>query len=288
VRRISAAALALATPLVATPLALAPLVAAAAPASAAGSSSTATVSVLHGVPGLTVDVYADGQRLLAGFEPGTLTDPQQLPAGQHDLTVFPAGADPSGTPAIRADDVDVPAGANITVVAHLDAAGKPVLTPYVNDTSAVPAGQARLTVRHDAAAPAVDVRAGGKPVVTALEDPEEASLTVPAGTVSADVVATGQSAPVIGPADLDLRAGTSTIVYAYGSLQDKTLALATQTISDLGGAPGGVGAGSGGLLDDGAPGWVLGVSTAALAGAGLALTRTLAPRRGRVRTGGEA
>ena len=47
----------------------------------------------------------------------------------------------------------VPAGANITVVAHLDESGKPVLTPYVNDTSQVAAGQARLTVRHDAAAP---------------------------------------------------------------------------------------------------------------------------------------
>ena len=36
-----------------------------------------------------------------------------------------------------------------------------MLTPFVNDVSAVPAGQARVTVRHIAAAPAVDVRAGG-------------------------------------------------------------------------------------------------------------------------------
>jgi len=62
---------------------------------------------------------------------------------------------------MEADGVGVPAGANITDVDHLDESGKPRLTPYVNDTSQVAAGQARLTVRHDAAAPAVDVRAGG-------------------------------------------------------------------------------------------------------------------------------
>ena len=54
--------------------------------------------------------------------------------------------------AAAAERVAVPAGANITVVAHLSASGKPALTPYVNDTSPIAAGQTRLTVRHDAAA----------------------------------------------------------------------------------------------------------------------------------------
>src|SRR5215212_3700956 len=133
----------------------------AAPAHAAGTSD---VSVLHGVPGLTVDVYANGNKLLSNFKPGTLTDPVALPEGTYDLKVFAAGKGASGTPAIEAKGVKVPSGANITVVAHLSAAGKPVLTPYVNDTSTLEAGKARLTVRHVAAAPAVDVRAGGSPV----------------------------------------------------------------------------------------------------------------------------
>ena len=38
------------------------------------------------VPGATVDVYANGNELLKDFEPGTLTDPQMLPAGDYDLT----------------------------------------------------------------------------------------------------------------------------------------------------------------------------------------------------------
>jgi hypothetical protein len=42
-------------------------------------SATATVSVLHAVPGATVDIYANDKVLLANFKPGTLTDPVKLP-----------------------------------------------------------------------------------------------------------------------------------------------------------------------------------------------------------------
>ena len=45
----------------------------------------------------------------------------------------------------RGRGVTVPAGANIAVVAHLSADGKPVLSPYVNGISKVAAGKARLT-----------------------------------------------------------------------------------------------------------------------------------------------
>ena len=146
----------------------------------------------------------------------------------------------------------VPAGANATVVAHLTEDGSPVLTPFVNDVSAVPAGQARVTVRHTAAAPAVDVRAGGAVVVPGLTNPDEATLTVPAGTVSADVVLAGTDTVAIGPADLDPRRGHhDTIVYAWGSA-DAGYQLAVQTITGAHSAPSGVPGGSAGLVDDGA------------------------------------
>ncbi len=219
------------------------------PASAADNE--ATVSVLHGVPGATVDVYANGEALLTDFTPGTLTDPVMLPAGDYDLKVVAAGAGADGDAIVEANGVTVPAGANITVVAHLSADGAPTLTPYVNDTSALPAGKARLTVRHDAAAPAVDVRAGGAPVFKDLTNPKEASAVVDAGTVSADVVLAGTDTVAIGPADLDLKEGVSTIVYAWGSAADSNLALGVQTISGMASAPGGVPGGTGGQAADG-------------------------------------
>jgi hypothetical protein len=268
-------------------VATAVLTAAAVPAllapAAGAQEGEATVSVLHGVPDLTVDVYANGEELLTDFEPGTLTKPLTLPAGAYDLEVFPAGEGPDGDPAIQASDVEVPAGANATVVAHLTEEGDPTLTPYVNDTSKVPAGEARLTVRHDAAAPAVDVRAGGEPVFTGLTNPDEASAEVPAGTVEADVVLAGTNDVAIGPADLDLAEGTQTIVYAWGSAEDGNLDLATQTVRGLHSAPGGVPAGETGQAagageDDGVPAWAVGLAAAATLGIAVSGTRLVRSR----------
>jgi hypothetical protein len=254
------------------------LVLVATPASA--GDDTATVSILHAVPDTPVDVYANGEKLLPDFQPGTLTDPLELPGGSYDIAVYPAGSDPASTePAISADDVAVPAGANATVVAHLKEDGTPVLTPFVNDVSAVPAGQSRVTVRHTAAAPAVDVRAGGNPVVRGLTNPDEATLTVPAGTVNADVVLAGTTTVAIGPADLTLAEGTTTVVYAWGS-QGAGFELAVQTISGGHSAPSGVPGGSAGLVDEGSlPMPVVGLSLAGLAAGGVGALR-LARSRG--------
>jgi hypothetical protein len=254
------------------------LLSSAVPAYAGSSGDSSQVSILHGVPGLTVDVYANGDRILQNFEPGTLTDPLTLPAGEYDLAVFQAGQPSSGTPAIQADDVAVPGGANITVAAHLNAGGDPVLTPFVNDTANVAAGKARVTVRHVAAAPAVDVRAGGTPVFEGLTNPNEDSAEVDAGQISADVVLAGTDTVAIGPADLDLGEGTNTIVYAWGSAEDQNLELATQTIDGLHSAPGGVPSGTGGQADEGLPLPLIGVALLAAAGA-VAGTRRLAATR---------
>jgi hypothetical protein len=255
------------------------LVLGAAPALADNHTGTATVSILHGVPDTPVDVYANGEELLPDFQPGTLTDPLQLPAGSYDLAIYPAGSDPASTqPAASADDVTVPAGANATVVAHLTEDGTAVLTPFVNDVSAVPAGQGRVTVRHTAAAPAVDVRAGGTPVVQGLANPDEATLTVPAGTVSADVVVAGTDTVAIGPADLDVAEGVTTVVYAWGS-QDAGYDLAVQTLSAQHSAPAGVPGGSGGLVDDaGFPAPLAALSVLGLAAAAVAARRLAASR----------
>ena len=97
---------------------------------------------------------------------------------------------------------------------------------FENDTSTVDAGQGRLTVRHVAAAPAVDVLAGGKAIIEGLENPDEESLELDTGTVEAAVAAAGTTDPVIGPAAVTIKESTTTIVYAWGSLEDDNLKLA--------------------------------------------------------------
>ena len=216
------------------PLALAAAAAVTAIVVGTGSPSSAqadtgTVTVIHGVPGVTVDVYVNGDLTLEDFAPETITDPLELPAGDYTVDIRPADA----TGHRSADHhrrTTLPAGANATLIAHLDAAGTPTLGVFVNDTSTTPAGEGRLVVRHTAAAPAVDVLAGGTAVISGLANPNEATLTLPAGTVSASVAAAGTTDPVIGPADVPVVAGQVTIVYAIGSLEEQTLGVLVQTI----------------------------------------------------------
>lgn len=228
-------------------------------------AASSTVSVVHGIPDTPVDVYVNGKKTLDNFKPGDVTGPLTLPAGEYDLALTKPG-EPVDKAILAVNDAKVPGGANISLAAHLSADGKPEITPFVNDVSKVGAGKARLIVRHTAAAPAVDVRANGTPVFENLTNPKEAKADVAAGTVKADVVLAGTDTVAIGPADLNLKEGTATIVYAIGSAENKNLTLVAQTISGLHSAPGGVPSGTGGQAGTG-----LGIWWYALSGAGMLL-----------------
>nr|WP_241978906.1 DUF4397 domain-containing protein [Cryobacterium sp. Hh7] len=195
------------------------------------AAAPASVSVLHAIPGVVVDVYVDNRKVIDDFEPGTLTKTFRLPAGSYTLAITAADAVDASAPVIGPVDLAVAAGVNYTAVAHLTEAGVPTAALFANDTSATGAGQGRLTVRHVAAAPAVDVLANGAPAITGLTNPNESVLVLPVGTISAAVAAAGTTAALIGPADVAIAASTNTIVYAWGSLADGTLALAVQTVS---------------------------------------------------------
>ena len=244
----------------------------------ASAKANARVSVVHGIPGQPVDVYVNGKKTLPDFQPGKVAGPLSLPAGEYDIALTKPG-DPIADALLTVDNAEVPGGANISLVAHLSADGKPVLTPFVNDTAKLGAGKTRLVVRHTAAAPAVDVRAGGKPVFEDLTNPKEAKADLPAGTVKADVVLAGTDDVAIGPADLDLKEGTATIVYAVGSAEDKTLDLVTQSITGLHSAPGGVPSGSGGLADRGLGNTWYAVALAGLLLLGFGARRMVSTRR---------
>ncbi|MBD8024361.1 DUF4397 domain-containing protein [Microbacterium gallinarum] len=218
-----------------------------APASAA-TAGNAALSVLHGIPDTPVDVYVNGELTLDDFQPGDLAGPLDLPAGDYEVALTAPDATDASEPVLGPVTVTLEADTNYTAVAHLDEAGAPTVTPYVNDTSPTAAGEGRLTVRHDAAAPAVDVLAGGTPVIEGLANPDEASLDLPAGTIEASVAAAGTTDPVIGPAPVEVQEGVLTIVYAWGSLEDDNLDLAVQTITGLHSAPDGVNSGTGGQL----------------------------------------
>jgi hypothetical protein len=241
-----------------------------APANAA--EDNAMLSVLHGIPDTPVDVYVNDELTLDDFQPGDLAGPLELPAGTYSVVLAGPDSTDASEPVLGPIDLPLEAGGNYTAVAHLDAEGAPTANLFTNDVSDIAAGEGRLTVRHVAAAPAVDVLAGGEAVISGLENPNEETLNLPAGTVEASVAAAGTTDPVIGPAPVDVAEGTLTIVYAWGSLEDENLDLAVQTVTGMHSSPDGVPAGSAGLVATNSPEQQFGIWAAA----GLAILGALA------------
>jgi hypothetical protein len=196
---------------------------------AANAQDAATITLLHGIPGATVDVAVGGSVLLPGFEPGDTQDLSAF-AGQtiEDLEVRLAGTDTVVIGPIA--EFPVPDSGNWTVVAHLDADGNPTVTPFENTTAMTADGEGRLTVRHTAAAPAVDLVVGDARPVENAANGASADLELPAGEIAGAQLAPTGADPIVDVPTVDLAAGTNLIVYAVGSLADDTFTFYTQEI----------------------------------------------------------
>jgi hypothetical protein len=231
------------------------------PGVAAADGHGASVTVVHGIPDLTVDVYVDGALTLEDFTFETITDPISLPAGTYDIEVYGADADPESTDPALALSQEVSDGLNASIVAHLTESGDPTATVFVNDTSEVAAGEARLTVRHTAAAPAVDILADGGAIFEGVTNPNEGVVDVPAGDYDVAVNAAGTDTEVVAVPGFSLAEGANTIVYAVGDLEGGSFNLLVDSIDGLHSTPDEVDSGEAGLATDS--------STLALAAAGL-------------------
>lgn len=83
---------------------------------------TANVTAIHAATAGTVDVWAgpaggELSPLVPDFAEGDVAGPVNVPGGAYDIAVFPAGADPSGNPAIAVDGLDIAAGTSVSIYA---------------------------------------------------------------------------------------------------------------------------------------------------------------------------
>lgn len=201
-------------------LALAAALTVGAPAMAA-VSATGQVVIVHGVRGLVANVDVDGSRALSAFQPERTTDPLKLTAGNHTVAVRAAN-DPAAAPLLQ-QTVAVPAGGLVSAAVGLTPTGQPSLTLFNERGPAVPAGQARLVVRHIAAAPTVQVTVDAKPLSPALSGGPRQSLSDIAPGNHAVAVVGPDGSPVLAAQNVPLRAGTVTTIYLIGSQAEGTL-----------------------------------------------------------------
>jgi uncharacterized protein DUF4397 len=180
-------------------------------------ATDATLNVVHGIPGVDVEVCLNGDVAIPDFNPGEVVTGVPLPAGAYDVKIVAAGDACSDAAILDATDIALEGGRNYTAVAYLDEAGDPTLGLFRNNVKPVAAGAARLTVRHTAAAPEVDVWANGKVLLQDVPNGASATMKVPTGVYAAWVSLPDEYAPVIGPSVLKLQRGTAYQAYAWGN-----------------------------------------------------------------------
>nr|WP_238357162.1 DUF4397 domain-containing protein [Kribbella italica] len=238
--------------------------------------------VVQGVPGQSVDVQVDGKVVARGVAAAKVVGPFSVPAGQRRITAVADGK------TLVDRQVAVGAGSNQDVVIHRPAAptGTPVITSYPNKLSAVPKDKAALRVAHTAAVGPADIRVNGKVLFANVANGESLDVVVPAGTYTVEIVPAGASGPVIlGPAELTVKAGYLTRVFAVGEPNSKTMNVAIGTVwlpKSGSGKPGVVDTGTGGqaaALMQQQPSSLPLVALALLAGCALLVTVRKAVRR---------
>jgi len=205
------------------------------PASAQSTAGNGSITFIQGTWDLgPVDVWVNGILTVPDLNYTNVSAPVSLPPGSYSIRIRTAGSPQSAPPILNDATVNLSTGQNVSFIFYEDSSGVHVQTGFVNPTTTTPAGDATLIVRNTAltpAAPALDVYAGSTQIASALTSPNQASVNLPAGSVSVSFVAhpsTGPS-PALISTNLSLTAGHVYVLFAVGSSESATLTTALQS-----------------------------------------------------------
>jgi hypothetical protein len=218
-------------------VALLSVVGLATPSSAQPAPSS--ITVVHGIQGVPVDVYVDGALTIPNFQPKAIAGPLSLPPKTYRVQIFARVANPPATApatgAVISADLAVPSAKNLTVVAHASysasGAGTPTVSVFENDLRPNGPAGARVSVRHTADAPPVDVLSGSTAVISNLANGAGQDVDIPGNTtLQASVRVSGTSTIALGPLPLTAQSNKLTNVYAVSALDGSNLELVVQQI----------------------------------------------------------
>jgi hypothetical protein len=191
------------------------------------AADSAEIFVVQGLPGKVLDVSIDGDSVAKGVKTAEVAGPFKVAAGSRKVTFTADGE------VILERTLSVKASSSWDVVVHLPAqsSGKPLVTVFKNDLSAVPKGKASLTVAHVAAVPPADILVNGKVLFANIANGESLNLVVPVATYKVAIVPTGETEPVIlGPVGLTVQGSSLNRIYAVGDPDKKTMTVAVHVI----------------------------------------------------------
>lgn len=215
---------------------------------AAAKAARGKIAIIQAVPKLDMTVTVDGNQVQQGVAEGTIIGPLELSAGSHDVTFS------DGSGADITSSVDVSAGQSSDVVVHRPAqvGGTPVVSVYPTPSDPIDPGKARVLLAHTATTAPADVVVDGQTVFTNIANGEFAQADVAAGPHKVSLLPAGVTGkPILGPLDVDLKAGTITAVYAVGNPKDGSMNVIVRTTGGTGSGsepPSQIDTGSAGLV----------------------------------------
>jgi hypothetical protein len=187
----------------------------------------AEIVVVHGVPGLEVDVLVNGAAAITGFSFGDVVK-TTLPAGDYTFGVAATGT----TTAILELEASLGAGLSATIAAFLDANGNPQLRAFVNEN-----GASGIQPFHLANFGAVDILSGTTTVLGPVSNGQTARIDVAGGTTVADVGigAAGSGTAALSLGDVTVQRNQLVLVYAIGPNTGDALPTVVTSSTNVGG-----------------------------------------------------
>jgi len=199
-------------------------------------STPVVVTVVHAIPtgfgADKVDVYANGALLLNDAVPGAMKS-FSIEPGSQQIAIYADGVVPtSGTASVLSfRPVYLAQGINASFVAHLDSAGKATLSLFKNMNTEPGKKRSWLTVRHVAAAPAVDIATDSVTLFRSLTNGNERKVSLRYGSYPTEVRLAGTTTVAIPKANITIKDNVNMVVYAWGSASKGNLGYLIQEVA---------------------------------------------------------
>lgn len=196
----------------------------------------AVFTIIHAIPATygadKVDVYSNGALILNDAVPGA-SKSFAIESGTQRISIYPDGVLPTSDTAsiLSYRPVYIGHGMDVTFIAHLNSQDKPALTLYKNMNTDPGKKRAWLTVRHVAAAPAVDVKSDSLTLFKSMANSIERKASLRFGNYPVSVVLAGTSSNALLPTNIEIKDNKNLIVYVWGSAAKSNLQYLTQIVN---------------------------------------------------------
>lgn len=165
-----------------------------------------------------VDVYANKTRITRNLRTGNIRGFRMGP-GEYDFEIYDRKSK-FGKPLLRLKDFVLRRNANVTLVLHADPSGELQTTTFTNGTPPNGMGFGRLTIRHVAVAPEVDVQIEGQTLFANVANQGEVVGSLPAGPHAVRMLLTENGETLLSDRQVVVNRPMNTIVYLWGSSED--------------------------------------------------------------------